>query len=46
LVPILVAGSTDAFHWSESFLSWALTVSGWVVADSYRGMPWLSIGKR
>jgi uncharacterized membrane protein len=45
-LPILAAGSTNAFHWSESFLSWALTVSGWVVADSYRGMPWLSIGKR
>ena len=45
-VPILAAGSTDTFHWSESFVSWALTVSGWVVADSYRGMPWLSIGKR
>jgi len=41
-VPILAAGSKDPFQWSESILSWALTAAAWVVADSYRGMPWLS----
>jgi uncharacterized membrane protein len=45
-VPILAAGSKDVFHWSETFISWTLTASAWVVADSYRGMPWLGVGKR
>ena len=36
-VPILAAGSKEAFQWSEAILSWALTTAAWVVADSYRG---------
>ncbi len=38
-LPILAAGSRNQFHWSESVLSCALTISGWVVADSYRHTP-------
>jgi uncharacterized membrane protein len=41
-IPILAAGSKDPSQWSETVLSWALTAAGWVVADSYRGMPWLA----
>jgi hypothetical protein len=44
--PILAAGHVSAQHWGEFVVSWTLTTGGWVVADSYRGMPWLAVGKR
>jgi uncharacterized membrane protein len=38
-VPIIAAGSKDAFQWSETILSAALTTGAWVVADSYATAP-------
>jgi uncharacterized membrane protein len=45
-IPIVFAGRANAFQMSEFIDSCTLTAAAWVVAESYRGMPWLAPDKR
>ena len=44
-IPKVIAMPTSQEQWSELLVGWAFAFSAWVVTDSYRGVPWLSIGK-
>ena len=44
-VPIVAAGSKNAFQWSETFVSTALTAAAWLVSDSYRDTPRFATSK-
>src|SRR5262249_14771933 len=44
-IPIVAAGHVSSFQMGEFIDSWVLTAAAWVVADSYRGVSWLGVGK-
>jgi uncharacterized membrane protein len=44
-IPIVVKGHSPS-DFAEFVNSWALTASGWMVMNSYRGMRWFGVGWR
>lgn len=41
-LPVMLGGHADAGQWGEFMGSLSFTAGGWVVADSYRRLPWLA----
>jgi uncharacterized membrane protein len=44
-VPRIASGRPDQGTWSELLISWTIASGAWLVADTYRGIPWLASGR-
>jgi uncharacterized membrane protein len=44
-VPRVASGPHDQENWSELLISAAIASGAWLVAETYRGVPWLASGR-
>jgi len=44
-IPFMWVGGLSDFQWGEVAANCALLAAAWVVADSYRELPWLGVSK-
>jgi uncharacterized membrane protein len=43
-IPAVIAAPAQRFTWTALLISTVITAAGWIVYESYRGMPWFSFG--
>jgi uncharacterized membrane protein len=44
-VPTVVSAPNNQDDWSELLTSWSIAAGAWLVADTYRSVPWLRSGR-
>ncbi|MHA6202862.1 hypothetical protein ACXU4B_00390 [Dyella soli] len=44
--PAIVAAPSDRTSWTAMVISFAIASGAWLIADTYRGTPWLAMGRR
>lgn len=44
-IPVAVGAPTQRFGWTAFLISTALTAAAWIVAESYRDVPWFSFSR-
>ena len=44
-MPRVVSMPTNQENWAELFISGAIAAGAWLVAETYRGVPWLASGR-
>jgi uncharacterized membrane protein len=44
-IPAVIAAPTQRFAWTALLMSTVMTAAAWIVADSFRGVPWFSFSR-
>jgi hypothetical protein len=44
-IPAVIATPAQRFAWTALLMSTVMTAAAWIVADSFRGVPWFSFSR-